>query len=248
MTSATVRWLGMQLRRSSLVFTLSISVASARPETRIWPNVPPPEAAESFEAGEVLVVNGQPTRLYGFVSSQRPENVERWYRDRLGQPLMQDRIGDKRVLGRMLGDFYVTVQLESAGDGTRGLVGVCDLKPMRDLQEQTRTDTERWLGRLPAGSRIVDQISTEENGRWSRQWVITNGNSIGINRNRLISILEQEGLSLEYDSDDRHAARATGRTLVFRGKGSDATAVISRDTQGLTAVVLNMVAAAEQAR
>jgi hypothetical protein len=173
----------------------------------------------------------------------------------MGQPLMEDNVGNKLVLGRAEGTFYVSVQLEAAGpDGksTRGMVMLSDLKGAHDRRDDTKAVTQRLLARLPSGTRMLNQMSSTDQGKLSSYVLAENGNSEMSNRNRLIDGLRAEGLTLERETllDAKSAPSLpvemlTGRTLFFKGSGKDAVVVIRPAGDGKTSIVINTVTTME---
>ena len=249
-----------KLRRVQALLALAAAVCASLPAPpalaqRTWPSVALPGDAQAFSAGEELGVNGTPMRIRGFLSTRPTRDVAEWFRSSLGGTVVESRVGPKHILGQARGDFYVTVQLEQVAGGTRGLVATSDLKTAVEQHEQTQADTQRWLLRLPAGSRILSRIGSQDGARLASQLVYSNG--VGEERNGevLRDVMREEGLRLEREAvggsegkagDD--GAPAAGRVLFFKGGGKEATAVISRLPDGRTSVVLNTVTALETLR
>jgi hypothetical protein len=211
-----------------------------------WPQIALPKEASGFDIGGQVVVNGMPMRMRGFVSAARPEQLAGWFRQSLGKPLVEDKLAGKLVLGRLQDDFYLTVQLEPAGNGTRGLVAVTQLKAAYDNQADTQAGAERWLSRMPAGSRVISQMASKDGSRASRHIVIVNQTSEDLNRDRLTNLMREDGLTLEREVAvaDQTVPRlppgiVAGKTLFFKGPNKEAMAVIYRDDTGRTAIVLN---------
>ncbi|MDQ2736441.1 MAG: hypothetical protein M3Y55_15945, partial [Pseudomonadota bacterium] len=82
-----------------------------------------------------------------------------------------------------------------------------------------------------------------------------NGQGEALNRERLISLLADEGFAFEREgSPDEQSVRripdelAYGRLLFFKGASKDAIATLSRDGSGQTTMVLNVVTSSEHSR
>jgi hypothetical protein len=223
---------------SILGFTTAASAQSD------WPGIALPNDVRLVHMGSQLTVNGLPMRLQGFLSRQSPAQVAEWLRQSLGQPLMENRVAEKLVLGRMQGDHYISIQLEPSGKGTRGVVAVTHLTLATDKREAARADSGRWLDRLPAGSRLLSHMKSEDAGKISTHLVFVNGTDERTNAARLKSMLADEGLLFEREtSTDGKASGSNaveGRTLYFRGPSKEAIAVVTRSS-GETAVVLNII-------
>ncbi len=164
---------------------------------------------------------------------------------------MENKLDGKLILGRAQGEHYLTVQLESAGRGTRGLVAVVHLKPVQDNQAQTATD--RWISRLPSGSQLMTQTTSEDAGQRSTYRVVVNAYSEEANSERIKSMMHEDGLSFEHETvadgrvTGRRAAAATGgKTLFFKSPDQEAMAIIYRDQAGQTTIVLNTISRAAQ--
>lgn len=238
------------LARASLA-TLVVCASGGALAGVAWPKVKLPEGAASFPVGEQMTVNGMPMRIEGFVIRKAPLDTAQWFRQSMGKPLMENMVGNKLVLGRGEGKFYITVQLETAGpDGgsTRGTVAVTDVQGAHDHRDDTAALNARMLGRLPAGSRLLNQMSSSDYGKLASYFVAENGHSQELNRRQLIDNLRAEGLALERESklDPKSAPSLPvemmqGRTLYFKGNGKEATAVIRPGAEGKTNIVLNTV-------
>lgn len=216
-------------------FVIALACAAARAGAP-WPAVALPEDASRYDIGQQMTVNGMPLRMQGFLSPSKPDAVAAWLR-RQGKPLVQDRIGAKLVLGRVEGEFYVTVQLEEAGSGTRGLVAVSHLKAGYEQYAAAREAAERLLQRLPAGSRLVSQMNSSDAGRVARHVVLANDQPVALNRDRLVALMREDGLQLQREA--RPVSGADGATLLFQGPAREANAIVSRGRDGVTTLVLH---------
>ena len=211
-----------------------------------WPTVALPNDVSAYKIGEQIVVNGLPMRMQGFESSAGRAELAVWFRKSMGQPLVENTLGNKLILGRAQGEHYVTVQLESTATGTRGLVGVTQVKTAFDNRTETRAASERLLSRLPSGSRLVSRMTSDDGGKLATHVVIANTYGEEVNRDRVVSMMKEDGLNLEREGRPEaktmqalSAAAAGARTLFFKGQGKEAVAVIRRDDTGHTNIVLN---------
>jgi hypothetical protein len=209
------------------------------------PTVAIPENAHAFEIGRQLTVNGSPVHISGFISPSKPDELAAWFRKSLGQPLMENNLPGKLILGRADREYYLTVQLEAARNGTRGLIAISRLQTANERQIETQAQKEYLLLRLPAGSQVLSQISSQDGGRNSEHFVLINGYSEGVNRERIKSLMQDDGMVLEREvivngeTESRLPAKvSSGSTLYFKGTGKEAIAVIYRD-DSRTAIVLN---------
>ena len=157
---------------SALLLLVSLLAFSAHAES--WPSVPLPRGLNTFDIGQQVSVNGLPMHLRGFVSATDSRELAEAFRQSLGKPLVENLFGSKLVLGRLEAEHYLSVQIESAGSGSRGILAVTHLKAAYDNQATTRDNTQRWLTRLPAGSQLLSQMESQDAGKLSRHLVITN--------------------------------------------------------------------------
>lgn len=220
-----------------------------------WPVVDMPNGVRPFDVGRQITLQGTPMRIRGFVSPLPPKAVAAAFRRSLGKPIVENVMAGKLVLGRGQAEHYIVVEIEAAASGSRGLVAVSQLKTAYDNRLETRASTERWLARLPAGSRLLSRMESEDAGRLSRHLVVANGLDASANRERLIAMLADEGLTFEregtVDADSAPRARQSlvdSRMLFFKGPGKEAIATLHRDDAGQTTLVLNVVTSLERVR
>ena len=218
-----------------------------------WPTIALPKEVQSFEIGEQVTVNGLPMRIRGFVSALKPEELAEKFRQSMGKPLVENNLANKLILGRNQGEYYLTVQLEPAGLGSRGVASVTNLKVAYENRAAVQENTEHWLSRLPAGSQLLSHMSSEDAGKKSTHLLVINAQSEALNYERLKSLMQSDGFVLEQDvkPSDKPSAkfpdgRANGKTMLFKGKGKEAVATIYRDSNGKTAIVLNTITEMER--
>ena len=118
-----------------------------------WPTIALPSEASAFDIGKQVNVNGLPMRMRGFVSALKPAQLTAWFRQHMGKPLVENRLADKLILGRVQDEYYLTVQLEPVGSARLGVATLTHLKTAYDTRADNRANTEHWLSRLPAGSK-----------------------------------------------------------------------------------------------
>lgn len=226
-----------------MLAVLALSALSAPPVlAQEWPRLALPREVRTFDIAAQVALNGAPMRLQGFVSPLPPTQLLEQFRQSLGPPLVESTLGPQRVLGRMQGEFYISVQIEPAGTGSRGTTAVTQLKP--GLSQQARQDSAQWLARMTAGSRLLSDMASVDGKRQSRHLVFSNGEGELLNRDRLVSVLRTEGLALEREGAGEAPGvkqEATGRALFFKGSGKEAIATIHHSDGGTTTLVLNLI-------
>jgi hypothetical protein len=204
----------------------------------------PPEA-HGFDIAGDITAGGVPMRLYGFVSALPPAMLAARFRTSLGEPLVETVLAQGMVLGRMQQDGYLTVQIDAAGSGSRGIIALTDAAAAAaalrrgDIPEEAR----RWLLRLPAGTRVLSDTSSRDQGRLWHQLVMSNAASPEINRDIVERAMRAEGLSVV------HASTAdAGRAMVFTAPGREVIAAIVRGSDGASAIVLHTVTTQQAGR
>ncbi len=234
------------------VFMAAVSV-SLPALAAAWPEVALPPDAAVIDMGGTVVAQGMPLRMTGFTSSSQPAVVAAWFRNRMAKPLMEDKVGNKLVLGQPRGDYYVTIQLEALAQGTRGLLAVSDMKTAMLQRAATQAQQARFMERLPQGSQVINFLSSSERGTASTLLAISNRYSEDINRQRVRALMQDEGLAFEREGRPEEtggrllpAGAMDASTMFFKGKGKDAMAVICRDREGRVIVVMNITSHMEQ--
>ncbi|MDB5796835.1 MAG: hypothetical protein JWP36_737 [Paucimonas sp.] len=221
-----------------------------------WPRIVLPDGVRSFDMGEQVNLNGMPMRLQGFVSALGPDSVRDGFRRVLGHPLIENTIGQRLVLGRAQDQYYILVQIEAAGSGSRGVLAVSHLQAALDQSNEAAASAMHWLSRLPAGSRMLSNMQSRDGDRLSRHLVIVNTHDESLNAHSLKSLMAGDGYVLERDSSGASAAQenaaalpsqaAGARVLYFKAANREGVATIHREAQGRTAIVLNLVTRMER--
>ncbi|MGQ0709917.1 MAG: hypothetical protein ACT4NV_09220 [Rhodoferax sp.] len=215
-----------------------------------WPQISLPQSLRVFEIGgdKPLSVNGVPMKLQGFYSNASQAQVAAWFRRDSRKSYAEHAEGGKIIFSRAHGEFFVTVQVESYVQGSKGFVAVSNLGAAGDGRGQNLRDRERLLARLPAGSELINQVSSYDGGRESSQWVALNDFGEKLNREHIKEYMRSDGMALdrEVSVDGNANSMLKGAVpgaviLYFNGKGKEAVAVVYRDHGGRTTVVVNTV-------
>jgi hypothetical protein len=211
-----------------------------------WPQVRVPQQIETFDVAQEVVVNGTRARIRGFISRAAPSELAATFRQLLGQPLMEDRRDDKLILGHPEGRYYVTVQLDPLGAGTRGVIAVT--RPPVDREEPADAGVaRRLLSAMPPGSTLASHTSSIDGRTRADHDAIVNAHSIGINSEYVQRMLRADGFILERESGPLPAMRAgshvapDARTLFFKRPGAEAIAVLFSGDNNKSVIVLNRV-------
>jgi hypothetical protein len=235
-----------------------------------WPRIELPPNVSSHDVGDEVSMAGMPLRITVFTSHAPPAALTKWFGVSLGKPLTQDKVGGKTILGRRQGGHYITLQLEPSGGGTRGVVAVSDVAGFMHQRVQSREDDAHWQACLPAGTKVLSRMHSRDGARQADYVVATNRHPEQVNVEALSTSLARDGLVLERDAAPTSTAPfavgseaeagsparlatigaknpvlppalASARTLFYRGRAREAMAVIARDAQGNTSLVISLV-------
>ncbi|MES2161628.1 MAG: hypothetical protein V4476_10770 [Pseudomonadota bacterium] len=229
--------------RAALAALLLHSAASAAMD---WPTVAVPQGMVSFAMGGEVVVNGLPLRMRGVLSDRPPAQVAALFRASLGHPLVENTQGSRLVLGRPLGEFYATVQLEPAGAGTRGVVAVTRLGAMVAGRNAARESGQRILARFPPGTKLLSRMSSVDGLRRTDTLTLSNALGVELNVQHIRRTLSAQGYQPGNPVDAPHAK--AGATLQFARPGAEAIASVYRAADGNTAIVLNTITELEHTK
>jgi hypothetical protein len=220
-------------------------LASLTTQAAQWPEVRLPAGIRMFDIGAEMNVSGLPMQARGFTSQQTVMQLVEQFRASLGAPLVENRIGARRILGRAQGSHYLTVQLEPAGSGTRGIIALSDLPAMAGNRESERALHAGWLARLPSGLHILSLVTSRDGARRAQHIVLHSPHLHAYNRDALTAMLAQDGYALQQHAP---SAEPPGETLSFHAPGREAMVVMTRNADGSSGIVLNLEAMSESMR
>ena len=217
-----------------------------------WPTIELPADADSFSISDELSTNGVPMQLRGFITKKDVASTVAWFRAKLGQPLTENQIGRKTILGRPDGDYYVTVQIEPSEGGVRGLIGVSNMRQALYQRQRSSAVAEAWIRDLPANTKIMNIVTSQDDGKSSTYVLASNQLSDSLNAQRATRALERRGFVVE-----RKAAldkgkqingsfiEASGEVVLFKSPNREATVMAFHDTTGKAALVISTVQSTE---
>ncbi len=239
------------LLKNALAASLAFSAAVAGAgQQRDWPELPTPAHLESFEVGSQNKLNGVPVRIQGFVSDRSINELNQWYRQKMGGQWVENKLGKKTVLGQRQGDFFVTVELEAmlgglSGSTTKVVTAIMDLQ--RPTTQPTRgLDTfGDWGSRLPVTSQVLSHLTDRSDTHESLHLVAVNGQSLALNAQHF----RRQFAQLGYQQDTlavpavgqptrRDSAPAPQEKLSFTAPNTEAVVVLGKDDTGRSTVVL----------
>lgn len=231
-----------------LTSALALLLADTSVAALAWPSVPIPKDAVAYAIGDQMTVNGIPLRAQGFFAKTTQSETANWFRQRLGKPVVENKLGSAIILGRAEGQHYITVRLSPEPHGTSGIVTIAHLHAAYYSRNTKKAVTERLLSRLPPGSELVTELQSTDGGKQSRYYVLSNTYHEDVNRDHILELMREEGLALRFQAkapDEALQQRLTqlsnGTVFIFNGGNKEAIAVIGRDTTGRTIVQVNVI-------
>ncbi|QOY94474.1 hypothetical protein IM543_00655 [Massilia sp. UMI-21] len=212
-----------------------------------------PKDTTTYSIGDQITVNGMPLKIEGFLARSSPHVMAKWFRGRLGEPMVETKLENALILGKAQEGYFITIRMVPAGVGTNGTLTVSNLKAAYDSRDVTKTALSRLLDRLPAGSKIGTVMMSADGGKLSKYYALSNNHGEEVNRNHILDLMRDEGMSLQFQAateEERLASRTlkilkNGKTLFFRGKKKEAVAVIGRTSEGPTIVQVNVISEEE---
>lgn len=208
-------------------------VAAAAPPQLDWPAIPSPSGAKTFWIAEYVEQNTVPMQIRGIESTESMEAVsryyEKWLADKTGYGV--STVGALRVLGARLGMYQVTVQLRARPEGTAGRLVAARVYDEVQSEQRMQERAER-IGKgfpRPAGSQVVSDTLSFDEGQRNRTIVVTNGVSVETNALYLREQMIRLGWTL---LQDRTVEGGTRSALVFRRNSEEMVVTISKRDDG----------------
>ncbi|MCR6478630.1 hypothetical protein NU688_20910 [Variovorax sp. ZS18.2.2] len=204
--------------------------AAAAPPQRDWPAIPSPAGAKTFWIAEYIEQNTIPMQIRGIESTDSMEVVsrfyEKWLADKSGYGV--SKVGLTRVLGARFGLYQVTVQLRARPEGTVGRLVAAVIYDEVKSEQDMRERAER-IGKgfpRPAGSQVVSDTLSFDEGQRNRTIVVTNNVSVETNALYLREQMIRLGWTLVQDRTLEGGMRSA---LVFRRNSEEMVVTISRN-------------------
>ena len=223
-----------------------------------WPDVPLPSGLAIADVGPSMQIDGLAMQVRAFVSAEPVADLAARFRASLGGPLVTSQRGGKTILGQARGNYYLTVQLEMAGSGTRGLVAQTDIgallarrvsSPDADADADADASLRR---RLPADMRVLSTVRSRTGERQLQHVVLQSDVALAGSGAALAELLGKDGYRVVRSMSSRSSLSSlTSRpnlALLFQGAGREATAVMTQNADGTTSTVLSTSALVERAR
>lgn len=118
-----------------------------------WPQPPLPAGTATADVARRIVFNGLDMRAQTFQSRQSRTDVVAYYRKLWDGKVVVNAMGNAEVIGHQQGDYYITVQVSSFGNGSKGNIGIVDIA-------SAPKHFERGSGLpRPMGSKVFNDIA-----------------------------------------------------------------------------------------
>jgi hypothetical protein len=232
---------------------LNIAYAATQLSQLTFPKLPIPSFIDTSTIDGTLEVNGTPMQLQAFVSKLPPEELIKRLRIHFKFPMIVQSSGTQRIIGAPYGEgslqghYYLTIQIESLPHSSqeslqsKGIIGLSYIKVAADQLPYTQQERDLWLQQFPQGTQISSLVKSEETHAFSQYIVAHNTLGIELNQAHLQKMLYRKGLELESPSSQK----GQQRVLYFKGKQKEGRLTLSRDTQGQTWLVMNLLTSKE---
>ena len=198
-----------------------------------WPDIPYPWGTKTESIGEKVRLNGVPMRMHQMTFNQSAKEMVRFYRERLGPKLAEEKLpGGERILAQGRDDYFITLRIRPApGNTSVALVSVSDMRAAKEA-------AGRPLGFiLPADSRVLSDMESTDAGKQSRHLVFQNRLDIDTNRASLARELQARGFRPDVIPSRK---KPDAEVLYFQGDKREAQLTLVRK-DGLTQAVLTTI-------
>lgn len=218
--------------RPKLMVMLAMVLLSA-PVAAGWPTVPLPENSKGETVSRHMTYNGLPMRASRFSTTQEVEEIVAFYARKWNGKYVVDQLEGKTIIGHADGDHYVTVEVEPAGGGSEGTVGIVEM-PAEGAKPELGKDFYR-----PGGTEVISDITYHDTPNETRTLVLQNQLSPYVNQQHYLRRMRANGWST---MDSAPCLPASSQCVGKFEKGGDRKMVVttSRDSKMLTSTVVTI--------
>jgi hypothetical protein len=195
-----------------------------------WPQTPLPDGTATAEVARRIVFNGLDMRAQTFQSRQSQADVVAFYRKLWNGKVVVNAMGGAEVIGHQQGDYYITVQVSSSGNGSKGDIGIVDVAT-------APKHFERGGGLpRPMGSKVFNDIAYPDDPTPARTVAMRNTLSPAQNAGFFRERLPADGWK-PADAD-----RCAGDNCVLRyERGDSKMTLVMNQLDGQSQVVINVL-------
>lgn len=147
-----------------------------------FPKFPYSKDMDVVVVAQEMIVNGVRMRAYQFTSNKGEDHVVDFYNSEWGDEMTDVVFGDWRILSHKEDDFLMTVQIEQ-GDHpiTHGTLGITPAFELANMNSGQLSKIESKVGMgfpMLANSKVVSDITSNDQGRMNRTLIFTNSRSV----------------------------------------------------------------------
>lgn len=134
-----------------------------------WPQPPIPPQTSTADVARHIVFNGLDMRAQVFRSEHDQKDILAFYRKAWGKDMVVNRLGGSQVIGHAEGDYFITVNVNAAGRGSKGTIGIVDVSSAPDHFEPGKGLPH------PMGSKVFNDIAYPDDPVPARTVAMRNG-------------------------------------------------------------------------
>ena len=218
-----------------ITVTVFIGLLALMAETQAEDFPAPPSATVENIAGSVTSM-GMNLNIRRFKIERSVETVLTFYRNLWGKEASESEMPPWMMIGRIDGDHYYNVQVQSVAAGSWGYLSISDLPGRLEDQSYEYPDG----GNFPKmnGSQVIDDQVSDDPGKKGRTLMIANGFSVKSNHSFYKNHYRNQGWNVVMDqqTEPRQAAYA-----LYMTKGPKTVTLTIFESDGKTMVVANEV-------
>jgi hypothetical protein len=195
-----------------------------------------PSWLERTLIADSMVINGLPSVVHYFETDRKLEELLEFYRQRWDESAAEKagyreaEVGPWHVISKIDGQYLLTVQAQQKDSfTTKGYLAIGDLSAV-----QKKKDPGKGVPKM-SGSKIVNDLVSNDPGKKGRTMVIANGFSVSSNTDYYRNYYLSRGWGQLMDQGSNEA-----QVLAFTRFGKEAHLVINK-AGGSTMVVMNLI-------
>jgi hypothetical protein len=216
------------------VAALQVDSAVAQQAFNNAPKLSVPGGGGVERLGDAMVINGRPVTIDHIVISLPAADVVHHYRKALDEKssgkIVEYRLKGDRILGRRIGEHFVTVRVQTARNGTsEAWVMTTVLQPPVAADAALPSHLA-----LPAGSRLLSNVETVDGERRAYTVIATADAAMSATQDFVKRNLSDRGFSLV--ASDGSSVDPSRRVMLFQRGTEDVMVTIADGPKGRTLV------------
>lgn len=208
-----------------------------------WPDLPLPDQGRPFAVASQSVLDGVPTRIQGWESSQTVQQQRDWVVAHWPTRSHVQEFPGKTIVSSLQGVFLYNALIEPSSTG--GSITLFSVARLPNSEEKSAFEAKRsrWLSLFPVDTRMVSHHVSREGDKHITVAVFSNRFSVRMNALRLQAYYRQHGFhQTDTQAQLEQGSASTGdaeQTMHWaRGANTEVLALLGRkDRHTLTTVV-----------